>query len=76
MAKKHYHVLCGLKGLYMPDSNDICTSRRQAERFAAEGARHARDCGDKVTGSAREGYSLGEHNALWIQECTIKDCLK
>jgi hypothetical protein len=72
----HYHVLCGLKGLYMPDSNDVYPSYRKALSGAADGARHAKECGDKVTGSAREGFDVGEHHAIWIQECDMKDCLE
>ena len=34
--KRHYHVLSGLAGLYMPDNNDIYTNRRHATAGAEE----------------------------------------
>jgi hypothetical protein len=75
--KKHYHVLVGLAGLYMPNSNTVCRTRREAESNAAWWAREAREQGDKVTGSAKTGYySVGEHECIEITECDISECLE
>ena len=42
-VKRHYHVLEGLEGLYMPDSNYVCATRREAELLAATIAAEAKD---------------------------------
>lgn len=74
---KHYHVLQGLAGLYMPNTNDVFKSRREAEKSSAWNASNARKEGYKVTGSARAGYySVGEHECIEITECTEPDYLE
>lgn len=79
MARRHYHVLCGMPG-YMPDDNMAHTSRRAAEAEAAELARQCRDDGLRVTGSARDGYdvsdpaSLAYSGYIEITDCYEDDC--
>ena len=41
--KKHYHVLTGLAGLYMPNDVYTTTSRRNAEQYATEQKRMFND---------------------------------
>ena len=41
--KKHYHVLQGLDGLYMPNSNDVCTTKAEATACAIEAVKLAKD---------------------------------
>lgn len=76
MKTKHYHVLQGLQGLYMPNCNDVFSSKGEAQRYAAELAADARDQEYKVSGSARSGYyTIGEHECIEITECCESDCL-
>lgn len=85
MARRHYHVLAGMPGC-MPDYNAPCTSRREAEREAAEYARDSREAYNqdyrtpqvRVTGSARNGWydiirKRGRDWELW-QYIEIVDC--
>jgi hypothetical protein len=87
--KKHYHVLIGLTGGYMPDDNVVCATRREAQRTAAEYKRMFNDtvwqCEDEderraksYTGSLyRDGYAeTGDGNdCIEITECYEADCL-
>ena len=41
--KKHYHVLTGLSGLYMPNDVYTTTSKRNAEQYATEQKRRFND---------------------------------
>jgi hypothetical protein len=80
MARKHYHVLQGMEGGYLPDDNEVYTSRRDAESAAAWAARSARDDGYTVIGSAREGLYIIDmgctlNNYIEITECFEPDCL-
>jgi hypothetical protein len=62
--------------MYMPDTDEVCRSRRDAEASATEHASFAREFGDSVTGSARSGrYYIGEHYGIEITECDDKSCL-
>jgi hypothetical protein len=80
---KHYHVIEGMNGGYMPDSGSYATSRRSAEMSAAWSANNARNDGYAVTGSARKGWydvmpedsdphTLG--NYIEIAECFESEC--
>ncbi len=75
---KHYHVLFGLQGCYMPDSNEVFTSKAEARRYAAWLAKDAREAGYKVVGSAKAGlYLVGEHHMIEISGWCIEDeCLE
>lgn len=84
MAKKHYHVLCGLSGCYMPDSNDVYRTREEAREGAKEMARHW--ASDLDIPRDRHGmfkryridddlYVFG-HNEIRVTECDIEDCLE
>ena len=79
MARRHYHVLCGMPG-YMPDDNMAHTSRRAAEADAAELARQYRADGLRVTGNAHDGYdvsdpaSLAYSGYIEVNDCSEPDC--
>ncbi len=77
---RHYHVLVGLSGGYMPNQNlGPFTSKRQAERVAAEIARIFRDQGLEVRGSAAAGYySVGDFGCEYIEitRCFEPECLE
>lgn len=71
---RHYHVLMGLTGGYMPNSNAMFTNRREAESYAASLASEAREAGDTVSGSAKSGYySIGDSECIEINDC-YEDC--
>lgn len=60
---KHYHVLAGLRGGYLPNSNEIYSSKRAAFAGARWRVASYRDEGEKVRGGngfwiARESESL------------------
>lgn len=81
MARKHYHVLVGSEGGYLPDSNYAYTSRRAAEMAAADEARLFLDDEEcHKSGSARSGLividtgrSLG--TIIEVVDCQEEDCL-
>ncbi len=74
-AKTHYHVLCGLTGGYMPNSNEVYRTRRDAEAGARWLAESFRDGETKVRGSASAGYyECGKWEYIEINPCTETDC--
>ena len=72
---KHYHVLQGLSGGYMPNTNEACRMLTQAREVAKWWAGVRREEGDKVYGSARIGwYDVGEHEHILITSPCYDDC--
>lgn len=72
---RHYHVLMGLSGGYMPNTNDMFSSRRAAESYAASLASEARESGEHVSGSAKSGYySVGDTECIEINDCYEDGC--
>ena len=85
--KKHYHVLVGMEGGYMPDSNYYADTRKDAVDIALEEVRRHRDQGRgyTVTGNARDGIWIfhspydGAHTLctyIEIPDCEDPDCVK
>lgn len=74
--KAHYHVLCGMTGGYMPNSNYYAATRKDAEASARELAANARsDEYTCVTGSASSGwYDVGKNEYIEIMKCFEDDC--
>lgn len=79
-CKKHYHVLVGLLGGYLPNQNlGPFRNKRYAEQSAVELARLFRDQGLKVRGNAKAGYYLvGDFGEEYIEitRCYEKECLE
>ena len=76
MARNHYHVLQGLRGCYMPNTNDVYRTKREAQSGAAWWAENARDEGERVVGSARSGfYEVGDHCSIEVTDCDSEMCL-
>lgn len=77
---KHYHVLVGSEGGYLPDSNYYCTTRRQAEAIATSEARFIMDDeGCHKSGSAKSGLividtGLRLDTIIEVTECQEPDC--
>ena len=84
----HYHVLVGLRGCYMPDSNDVCRTLQDAFSAASWQIEGERDAGHKVQGSKRDrfwvvrdpaGIPQGRGSYGWraieITECNEPECL-
>jgi hypothetical protein len=70
-------VLSGLCGLFMPSENEVYATQRDAEEAARKLARQFRDDGERVTGSAREGYyQVGDNWCIEITECDEAACLE
>ena len=62
--------------MYMPDTNEVHVSRKDAEAGARWHAAEARDNGEHVSGSARAGYyRIGDHECIEISECDEPECL-
>jgi hypothetical protein len=80
MARTHYHVFSGLQGGYLPNTNDVYTSKRAALAAGAEMAREYRENGEKVRGGAgyweaREGMFPGEmYDYISVEACCETDC--
>lgn len=76
-ARRHFHVLVGLCGMYMPNENHVYLTRKEAEEGARWLADQFRDDGERVTGSARSGYyAVGESECIEITDCTEAECLR
>ena len=73
--KTHYHVLSGLTGGYMPNTNEMCATRKEAEASARWLAQSMRDQDIKVSGSASAGwYDCGKWEYIEITKCSEPDC--
>lgn len=60
---KHYHVIAGLAGGYLPNTNDVFTTKRDATRYALDLIERYRDDGERVVGNARTGYWAARESA-------------
>lgn len=74
--RAHYHVLSGLRGMYMPDGNEVFTSLRASRKYA-----HALALDWDTDGTDRmkqigPGEYRSEGHAIWVTECTVADCLR
>jgi hypothetical protein len=77
MQTKHYHVLIGLRGLYMPNNNDVCKTKEEATECAEWWAEHfADDPETKVEKTCDDFWEVGEHECIEITECNESDCLE
>jgi len=77
MAKKcnHYHVFSGLTGGYLPNLNEVHTSKRSAQSSASWLADQSRFDDIEVSGSAKAGwYDIGEHEYIEVTACQESDC--
>src|SRR5947207_14161765 len=72
---KHYHVLTGMGGGYLPNGNDICSTKQSAQDTAMDHANEWRDqiATDntvetdpveryQITGNKRDGYWITRPN--------------
>ena len=53
---KHFHVLIGLRGCYMPDGNNLCFDLEEAHDVALWHVESERDAGHRVQGSKADGF--------------------
>jgi len=68
-VSRHYHVLCGLQGLYMPDTNDVCETWSEAVECASEHADgYAEDMECEATKHSDDYYTIGQFS-VEIHEC-------
>lgn len=75
-GKKHYHVLSGLGGGYMPNSNEVYETKAQAIQGAKEmKGIFQNDPETKVRG--RGGYyAVDDNTYIEVTECHENDCLE
>lgn len=74
--RKHYHVLTGLHGCYMPDCNDIASSKRQALSLARYNAKQWNDSAyndDRMVQRA-PGVYVAKHNWIHVTGACTDDC--
>ena len=88
MTRKHYHVLTGMRGGYMPDDNAYCATLAEARQCAKSAADSYRDEWEddkpiyRVSGNMRDGYEVMPRDAdehtlgyyIQINECSEPDC--
>lgn len=81
MGRKHYHVLCGLRGCYMPDNNDVYRSKRAAISGAAQYAKfwndadYGADTGQlMVRQRGASGFYLSKHHVIEVTGPCFDDC--
>jgi hypothetical protein len=70
----HYHVLVGLCGMYMPDENHVFETRKEAEAGARAIAERAEEDGERVVGSPRLGYQIGNRHCIEVVPCDDAEC--
>lgn len=74
--RKHYHVLTGLQGCYMPDTDDIATSKRNALSLARYNAQRWNDYatdGDRMIQRA-PGVYVARHHWIHVTSVCTDDC--
>ncbi len=73
---KHYHMLMGMEGGYMPDVNHVCKTKQDASdsaQWQADQFRQDWDIKYSVTGNKRNGYYIIEKNTPGYRLGTIID---
>ena len=53
---KHFHVISGLAGGYIPNTNEVYTTKREAIQGAMFHVEQYREAGERVRGSIKAGY--------------------
>ena len=88
MTRKHYHVLVGSEGGYLPDTYYMATSKQQAEAIAADEARYivngeweSEEDHPHKSGSARSGLIVIDtgrslDTIIEVVPCQEADCLE
>lgn len=79
MSTKHYHVLMGLRGGFLPDVNDACRTMADTLACARFWIDTCREAGDSIRGS--DGFwevrPQGQErftNAIEITDACYADC--
>lgn len=71
---RHYHVLCGLRGCFMPDTNDFCDSWAEAIQLAAVQAEAWSEThGMPAVRHAVDYYSIGQFS-VEVYPCDSVTC--
>jgi hypothetical protein len=64
---RHYHVIAGLRGGYIPNSNELASTLKDAVASARWHVDQYRENGEKVRGGVyRQPASEGSTRAFWI----------
>jgi hypothetical protein len=74
--KAHYHVYAGTVGCLPDGECDTYTYKKDAESEAKEQAAIYRECGYRVSGNVKTGYSIDPINRLYVEQCTEPTCLE
>ena len=77
--KRHYHVLHGMAGLYMPNVNEVATTKQEAWNMAQWELRNDREAGRKVTKVGKQEWWIVDgstHYVCDISSCHEVDCLQ
>ena len=71
----HYHVMAGLRGCYMPDSNERFDTLQEATDYAATEAAEWSEAHEKpVTKHSDLFYSIGDAHCVYVDGCDQEDC--
>jgi len=76
--KQHYHVLHGMTGLYIPNVNEIATTKQEAWNMAQWELKVDREAGRKVTKVGKQEWDIrnvGTDYTCEIVTCYEADCL-
>jgi len=76
--KHHYHVLHGLEGMYMPNVNEVASTKQEAWNMAQWELSNDREAGRKVTKVGNWEWSVVDGSTGYICEistCYEADCL-
>jgi hypothetical protein len=76
--KKHYHVLHGMAGMYMPNVNHVATTKQEAWNIAQEELRNDREAGRKVSKVGKQEWEIvdgGTDYVCEVSSCFEADCI-
>lgn len=78
---KHYHVTAGLRGGYIPNTDEVYDTKSAALDVALGLANDYRESGEHVSGSRKIGYwvarrgAFGEHyDYVSVRDCDEPQC--
>ena len=77
--KQHYHVLHGMAGMYLPNVNEVATTKQEAWNIAQWELRSDKEAGRKVTKVGKQEWQVVEEGTSYtceITSCYDTDCVQ
>ena len=78
-GKRHYHVMHGMAGGYMPNVNILTTTKQEALEVARDEVRRDKEEGMLVRKVANHEWHCDSDSTAYIceiQQCHMADCLQ